>query len=238
MSFWLLSWCKHIFLIELKYGFIAFNLNFVVFVLQYENPWTIPNMLSMTRIGLAPVLGYLIIEEDFNIALGVFALAGLTDLVSCKCTPRCAPLSNPRVSGTLSLLFPGRKSSRWIWPSTLYKYLPLASVWDSVFFKGSKERSGTCWEAWERCFYSCFFFFNSFVKEKPLEIPKEPSICFRDRNKGEKLWDYFSIYCDRNILIFNNSWFYWWREKQWVSYCDQGACRGQSSMQVYAGGRL
>ncbi|XP_043727141.1 cardiolipin synthase (CMP-forming)-like [Cervus elaphus] len=46
----------------------------------YENPWTIPNMLSMTRIGLAPVLGYLIIEEDFNIALGVFALAGLTDL--------------------------------------------------------------------------------------------------------------------------------------------------------------
>nr|KAF6358517.1 hypothetical protein mPipKuh1_010339 [Pipistrellus kuhlii] len=46
----------------------------------YENPWTIPNMLSMTRIGLAPVLGYLIIEEDFNVALGVFALAGLTDL--------------------------------------------------------------------------------------------------------------------------------------------------------------
>ncbi|XP_010605807.1 cardiolipin synthase (CMP-forming) isoform X1 [Fukomys damarensis] len=48
---------------------------------QYENPWTIPNMLSMTRIGLAPVLGYLIIEEDFNVALGVFALAGLTDLL-------------------------------------------------------------------------------------------------------------------------------------------------------------
>lgn len=36
----------------------------------------------MTRIGLAPVLGYLILEEDFNVALGVFALAGLTDLVS------------------------------------------------------------------------------------------------------------------------------------------------------------
>lgn len=44
-------------------------------------------MLSMTRIGLAPVLGYLIIEEDFNIALGVFALAGLTDLVSYKGSP-------------------------------------------------------------------------------------------------------------------------------------------------------
>ncbi|XP_045870543.1 cardiolipin synthase (CMP-forming)-like [Meles meles] len=47
----------------------------------YENLWTITNMLSMTRTGLAPVLGYLIIEEDFNIALGVFALAGLTDLL-------------------------------------------------------------------------------------------------------------------------------------------------------------
>lgn len=43
--------------------------------------------------GLAwpPVLGYLIIEEDFNIALGVFALAGLTDLVSCKGSPCSAP---------------------------------------------------------------------------------------------------------------------------------------------------
>ncbi|CAH2255319.1 cardiolipin synthase (CMP-forming) [Pelobates cultripes] len=47
----------------------------------YENPWTIPNLLSMTRIGLSPVLGYLIVGEDFNIALGIFALAGLTDLL-------------------------------------------------------------------------------------------------------------------------------------------------------------
>ncbi|XP_038606777.1 cardiolipin synthase (CMP-forming) [Tachyglossus aculeatus] len=47
----------------------------------YENPWTIPNLLSLARIGLAPVLGYLIIEEDFNVALGVFALAGITDLL-------------------------------------------------------------------------------------------------------------------------------------------------------------
>ncbi|XP_074845440.1 cardiolipin synthase (CMP-forming) isoform X2 [Carettochelys insculpta] len=47
----------------------------------YENPWTIPNILSLARIGLAPVLGYLIVEEDFNIALGVFALAGITDLL-------------------------------------------------------------------------------------------------------------------------------------------------------------
>ncbi|XP_015712553.1 cardiolipin synthase (CMP-forming) isoform X2 [Coturnix japonica] len=47
----------------------------------YENPWTIPNILSMARMGLAPVLGYLIVEENFNVALGVFALAGVTDLL-------------------------------------------------------------------------------------------------------------------------------------------------------------
>ncbi|XP_053568153.1 cardiolipin synthase (CMP-forming) [Bombina bombina] len=47
----------------------------------YENPWTIPNFLSMTRIGLAPVLGYLIVGENFNIALGVFVFAGITDLL-------------------------------------------------------------------------------------------------------------------------------------------------------------
>ncbi|XP_043912417.1 cardiolipin synthase (CMP-forming) isoform X1 [Protopterus annectens] len=35
----------------------------------------------MARIGLSPYLGYLIVEENFNLALGIFALAGLTDLL-------------------------------------------------------------------------------------------------------------------------------------------------------------
>jgi len=35
----------------------------------------------MARMGLAPVLGYLIVEENFSVALGVFVLAGVTDLV-------------------------------------------------------------------------------------------------------------------------------------------------------------
>ncbi|XP_029449354.1 cardiolipin synthase (CMP-forming)-like isoform X7 [Rhinatrema bivittatum] len=47
----------------------------------YENPWTIPNLLCIARIGLSPVLGYLIVEEEFAVALGLFALAGLTDLL-------------------------------------------------------------------------------------------------------------------------------------------------------------
>ncbi|XP_073860915.1 cardiolipin synthase (CMP-forming) isoform X3 [Macaca fascicularis] len=77
----------------------------------YENPWTIPNMLSMTRIGLAPVLGYLIIEEDFNIALGVFALAGLTDLRTlakyfnpCYATARLKPTFISKVNTAVQLI--------------------------------------------------------------------------------------------------------------------------------------
>ncbi|XP_076155440.1 cardiolipin synthase (CMP-forming) [Alosa pseudoharengus] len=47
----------------------------------YENPWTIPNFLCMARIMLAPVLGYLIVERYFHISLGLFMLAGATDLL-------------------------------------------------------------------------------------------------------------------------------------------------------------
>ncbi|XP_043552512.1 cardiolipin synthase (CMP-forming) [Chiloscyllium plagiosum] len=47
----------------------------------YENPWTIPNLLCVARIGLSPYLGYLIVEEEFNLALGLFILAGITDLL-------------------------------------------------------------------------------------------------------------------------------------------------------------
>ncbi|XP_056333072.1 cardiolipin synthase (CMP-forming) [Danio aesculapii] len=47
----------------------------------YENPWTIPNYLCMARIVLSPVLGYLIMEQYFHVSLGLFALAGATDLL-------------------------------------------------------------------------------------------------------------------------------------------------------------
>ncbi|MFT7813075.1 cardiolipin synthase (CMP-forming) [Arapaima gigas] len=47
----------------------------------YENPWTIPNLLCIARMGLAPVLGYLIVEQYFHLSLGLFVLAGATDLL-------------------------------------------------------------------------------------------------------------------------------------------------------------
>ncbi|TRY92484.1 hypothetical protein DNTS_028188 [Danionella cerebrum] len=47
----------------------------------YENPWTIPNYLCMARIILSPGLGYLIMEQYFHLSLGLFVLAGATDLL-------------------------------------------------------------------------------------------------------------------------------------------------------------
>lgn len=68
----------------------------------------------MTRIGLAPVLGYLILEEDFNVALGVFALAGLTDLVSCEYICFFLPFKSHTLRPSLSLLWKAVLSMRVI----------------------------------------------------------------------------------------------------------------------------
>uniref|UniRef100_A0A1B6CPN7 cardiolipin synthase (CMP-forming) n=1 Tax=Clastoptera arizonana TaxID=38151 RepID=A0A1B6CPN7_9HEMI len=50
-------------------------------VIERENIFTVPNLLCVTRIVLSPYLGYLIINQDFEIALGVVAFAAVTDLL-------------------------------------------------------------------------------------------------------------------------------------------------------------
>ncbi|KAM8858446.1 cardiolipin synthase (CMP-forming) [Spinachia spinachia] len=47
----------------------------------YENPWTIPNFLCVSRILLAPFLGHLVIQQHFHLSLALFTLAGATDLL-------------------------------------------------------------------------------------------------------------------------------------------------------------
>lgn len=46
-----------------------------------ENVLTVPNGLSVLRISLAPVLGYLVINGNYFSALGIFIFAGITDLL-------------------------------------------------------------------------------------------------------------------------------------------------------------
>jgi len=43
---------------------------------------TVPNLLTVSRILLTPVIGYLVVHESFYMALGIFTFAGVTDLVS------------------------------------------------------------------------------------------------------------------------------------------------------------
>ncbi|KAM3717091.1 putative cardiolipin synthase (CMP-forming) [Dirofilaria immitis] len=40
---------------------------------------TIPNVLCVCRIGLTPIIGYLVIEESYITALALFAVSGITD---------------------------------------------------------------------------------------------------------------------------------------------------------------
>lgn len=46
-----------------------------------ENIYTIPNLLTLSRIVACPVLGWAIVHDEFYLATGLLAYAGLTDLV-------------------------------------------------------------------------------------------------------------------------------------------------------------
>lgn len=48
---------------------------------KHENIYTIPNILTATRLVAAPIVGYLVLHDHHAWALGLFAYAGITDLV-------------------------------------------------------------------------------------------------------------------------------------------------------------
>ncbi|RVE55329.1 hypothetical protein evm_000227 [Chilo suppressalis] len=50
-------------------------------VVERENVFTIPNILCVTRIAMSPYLGYVILEENYTLALGLLGFAGITDLL-------------------------------------------------------------------------------------------------------------------------------------------------------------
>ena len=47
-----------------------------------ENIYTLPNLLTMSRILACPVLGWAVIDGNFTLATSLLAYAGITDLVS------------------------------------------------------------------------------------------------------------------------------------------------------------
>ncbi|KAK6635805.1 hypothetical protein RUM44_001059 [Polyplax serrata] len=50
-------------------------------VIERENVYTIPNLICLARIGLSPLLGYLIVSEKFEYALTFMVVAGLSDWI-------------------------------------------------------------------------------------------------------------------------------------------------------------
>ncbi|GLB10050.1 cardiolipin synthase [Aspergillus tubingensis] len=47
----------------------------------HENIYTVPNILTFTRLLAAPMVGYFLVHDHHVAALGLFAYAGITDLV-------------------------------------------------------------------------------------------------------------------------------------------------------------
>lgn len=50
-------------------------------IVERENIMTIPNLLSVGRIILAPYVAYVIVQENYQFAIALLAVAGITDLV-------------------------------------------------------------------------------------------------------------------------------------------------------------
>ncbi|KAI8958078.1 hypothetical protein F5Y11DRAFT_337375 [Daldinia sp. FL1419] len=48
---------------------------------QHENIYTVPNLLTFSRLVAAPFIGYAIVHDAHTLALGLFAYAGFSDLL-------------------------------------------------------------------------------------------------------------------------------------------------------------
>jgi cardiolipin synthase len=50
-------------------------------ITPHENIYTIPNILTFSRLLATPVIGYLVLHDNHVWAAGLFAYAGISDLV-------------------------------------------------------------------------------------------------------------------------------------------------------------
>ncbi|XP_047506965.1 probable cardiolipin synthase (CMP-forming) isoform X2 [Pieris napi] len=83
-------------------------------VVEKENVFTIPNILCFTRIAMSPYLGYVIMQDDYHLALGLLTFAGITDLRTLSryfdvthATAQLAPTFISKVNTAIQLLLVG-----------------------------------------------------------------------------------------------------------------------------------
>ncbi|XP_063831440.1 probable cardiolipin synthase (CMP-forming) [Ostrinia nubilalis] len=50
-------------------------------VVERENVFTVPNVLCVARIAMSPYLGYVILQDNYTLAMGLLVFAGVTDLL-------------------------------------------------------------------------------------------------------------------------------------------------------------
>lgn len=50
-------------------------------VIERENVLTVPNILTVGRAILSPYIGYVIVQQDYGLAMGLLVVAGITDLL-------------------------------------------------------------------------------------------------------------------------------------------------------------
>lgn len=62
-------------------------------IVERENIFTVPNVLCVGRAFLAPYIGYVIVQGNYQLAVGLLVVAGITDLVYFGLIPQHVPLS-------------------------------------------------------------------------------------------------------------------------------------------------
>ncbi|CAH1756577.1 3643_t:CDS:2 [Entrophospora sp. SA101] len=46
-----------------------------------ENIWNVPNVFTLSRLAASPIIGYFILNQQYELALGLFFYAGISDLL-------------------------------------------------------------------------------------------------------------------------------------------------------------
>ena len=129
---------------------------------HHENIYTLPNILTISRLVAAPLIGYLVLHDQHAWAVGLFAYAGITDLIDGHIARRwklqtvVGTVIDPMADKTLMTILtvclavkgalPGRfevrteggwSCSMWAWFTKLRQSGSLLSSWAAISFSVS-----------------------------------------------------------------------------------------------------
>lgn len=84
-------------------------------IVERENVFTIPNLLCVGRGVLAPYLGYVIVQHDYALGMGLLVFAGITDIVSFQIFKLSFTLTDSYFSWMVTLQEIGHhKQVKWV----------------------------------------------------------------------------------------------------------------------------